>query len=487
VQSDLDTTPRDSGTLSRTSSIQRRPSKDSISTSSFKPTTPTQHRSGLPRAGPAATMHTSRSGLLPSIAGSPATQNKTKAASPSPSTTQTHARTMLSSTPTKIPRMASRTSLVNSVGVSGQAPPLPAKSAINHSLPVTRERTVTGPAAVSSSMLSEFGYGQPDKSRVGSRLYAKNGTAELPRADQSPTSISSQGTILASRGSVDTGASSSKRNLPVLPDGSDPNKTLKAKVLPRDLSGGSLRRTSLTSQSNGPTASPIATPSKMDKVPNRLAVPSYARIPHSSSTSNMSGRSSRSQSPQTSTVDEDEHKGNEEMAQFFKRQRSKQARGEIKSPEIEAMLNFPDDMEPGKELSPHGKTSTDDNRTEQRERLLTITCDSVCSFHQVSLRVLVPSRTSGNFGLPIDLVFWTKRQEKSGHTRIYSQQSRLRRRKGRLHSHPGRSSGLSIRDHVPSRKRFLRSGAPVPRSQNGAMRRNQNHSEQETVPFSGTR
>jgi len=260
--------------------------------------------------------------------------------------------------------MASRTSLVNSVGISGQAPPLPGKSTAVNSLPAARERTVTGPAAVSSSMLAELGYGQPDKTRVGSRLYAKNGTLDLPRTDQSPTSVSGQSGPLPSRASVDAGDSAQKRNLPMPPDSVDPHKTLKAKGLPRDLSSSSLRRTSLTGRENGNTAtgSPTATPSKTDKIPSRLAVPGYARIPHSSSTSNMSGRSSRSQSPQTSPVDEDELKGNDEMAQFFRRQRSKQARGEIKSPEIEAMLNFPDDLAPGKEMSPHGKSSDCDGR-----------------------------------------------------------------------------------------------------------------------------
>lgn len=257
--------------------------------------------------------------------------------------------------------MASRTSLVNSVGVSGQAPPLPGKSAVANSLPVSRERTVTGPAAVSSSMLSELGYGQGDKGRVGSRLYAKNGTLDLPRTDQSPTS---QGSILAHRASMDTGSSVQRRNLPTPPDGFDPNKTLKAKVLPRDLINDPARRVSLSGQASGATAagSPAATPSKTDKAPSRLAVPAYARIPHSSSASNMSGRSSRSQSPQTSSVDEDELKGNDEMAQFFRRQQSKRARGEIKSPEIEAMLDFPDDMDPGKEMSPHGRFNAYEQR-----------------------------------------------------------------------------------------------------------------------------
>jgi dual specificity tyrosine-phosphorylation-regulated kinase 2/3/4 len=341
--------------LSRNSSVQRKYSQESIqSPTGLNPTTPVHGRTSNLRTGPAATMQTSRSGLLPSIAGSPVVQSKSKAASPSPSTRRTQARTLSSATPTKIPRMASRTSLVNSIGLPGPSAPMPTKSGTAYSLPVSRERTVTGPAAVSGSMLAELGYGTVDKSRVGTRLLAKNGTMDLPRTDQSPTSVSSQTTIIASGKPAET----QKRDLPLPPDDAVPASTNRTnKALPRDLSAGSLRRTSLTGPNTGNGASPAATPSKTDRIPSRLAVPGYARIPHSSSASNLSGRSSRSQSPQTSVLDEDEMKGNDEMASFFRRQKAKQARGEIKSTEIEAMLNFPDPMAPGNELSPHGKYS----------------------------------------------------------------------------------------------------------------------------------
>ena len=340
-------------TLSRHSSVQRKFSQESIqSPTGLNPTTPVHGRTSNLRTGPAAAMQTSRSGLLPSIAGSPVVQSKSKASSPSPSARQTQARTLSSATPTKIPRMASRTSLVNSIGLPGPSAPMPTKSGGAYSLPVSSERTVTGPAAVSGSMLAELGYGTVDKTRVGTRLLAKNGTMDLPRTDQSPTSLSSQTTMKANSNPAET----QKRDLPFPPDNAvsaSTNRTNKA--LPRDLSTGSLRRTSLTGPNTGNGASPAATPSKTDRIPSRLAVPGYARIPHSSSASNLSGRSSRSQSPQTSVLDEDEMKGNDEMASFFRRQKAKQARGEIKSSEIEAMLNFPDPMAPGNELSPHGK------------------------------------------------------------------------------------------------------------------------------------
>jgi dual specificity tyrosine-phosphorylation-regulated kinase 2/3/4 len=345
--------PSQSGGSADSRSIQRKASQESTAPS-LLPTTPGPSRLAQRQAG--SGMQLSRSGILPSIAGSPAIQTKLESGSPSPSIN--HARNLMSTTPTKIPRMTSKTSLVNSSGLSSYAALSFNKPVGSSSLPLTRERTVTGPPAVPMSNMAELGLA--DKPRYGTRAHLKDAAFELPRTDQSAASAIPSDINMHDRKASMHISNAQKRVLPLPPNDIDVSTATKSRVLPRDLSAASVRRTSLSGSqmSNGAGASPASTPIKADKhLASRLAVPAYSRVSHSTSNSHLSARSSRSQSPQSS-MDEDELIGDKEMSTFFRQQQIKQSRGEIKSAEIEAMLNFPDPMGPGKEMTPHGKQNT---------------------------------------------------------------------------------------------------------------------------------
>ncbi|KAK0445384.1 hypothetical protein EV421DRAFT_1890266 [Armillaria borealis] len=281
---------------------------------------------------------------LPTIAGSPSVGNVSKDSKESASSTLTNSTLgHPKETPTKIPRISSRTS-------AAPSPPL------KGSLTLSNRRTsmtvnATPSANPSPTELNEFG--------------VMDGTSGVKTVTGSTKGIrSSPSTLSASR----------------VPRQVSGNASSTSGILPRksnrdSISFTGLRKTSASSvaslsTSAAATDAPAShhhhrfsalSPSKGLKLLSpKISLPT-SRSSNSTSTHNIhqaiaSASSSRQSlstpSPAPSSVDEEELLGDEEMMHYIKRQQAKKIANGATQEELDELLRFPEPLPPGKPSSP---------------------------------------------------------------------------------------------------------------------------------------
>ncbi|KAJ4488299.1 kinase-like domain-containing protein [Lentinula aciculospora] len=286
---------------------------------------------------------------LPTIAGSPsvgtiAPTNKENK-EPPPSTLMNSVSGNPKETPTKIPRISSRTSAVSS-------PPLKSGNATRRASGLVSS---ANPSPTASQSTNEFGVienGDGPTPKMTSRtasarnspLTNANTSSRVPR--QVSASASASGSILprkSNRESISFGL--------------------------RKASTGSVASMSTAANSNPSATNETSTshhrfsalsPSKGLKLLSPKISLSSARSSHASSsqsiapaaTPSSSRHSLTTPSPAPSSVDEEEQAGDEEMLQYIRRQQSNKLQAGASQEELDKLLRFPEPIQPTNPMTP---------------------------------------------------------------------------------------------------------------------------------------
>jgi dual specificity tyrosine-phosphorylation-regulated kinase 2/3/4 len=325
---------------------------------------------------------------LPTIAGSPSVGTAlgtSGTAQPPPSASSRNADLSISlpnkDTPTKIPRMSSRTSATSSPQSALKSPP----SLLNnrrasligstHSFTHYTGNSVTEPSpSPQASYIDEFGVLDANETPTQKAQYG----APIPRnaARASPQSLAKRNSIRSSPQSM----SRVPRQLPIPPssNATSTSATAARKSSVRDaVSFGGLRKSIASTSTSAPNdtssfASRLSalSPSKSIKLLSPKVSLSAARTAAPSSTSPAiqnaipstpsSGRHSHSTtpSPVPSSVDEEELLGDEEMMAYIRRQQAKKLASGAKKEELDELLRFPEPLPPLPPSSPSCKISS---------------------------------------------------------------------------------------------------------------------------------
>lgn len=285
-------------------------------------------------------------GQLPTIAGSPSTSHhgvqSHQGSVPSQST-------LTKDTPTKIPRMASRSSTVHS--------PTTLKSIAST---LSSRRTSLNLSGYNGTMdsnpsLDEFGFLESnDFSKVQStptvRSAARNSPQSISRVPRTvPSSLSNTGLPR-------------KKTRDSMSFGSLRKQSTSSIAIPSSTESVTAPITTTTSRSNrlsmlSPSKSlKLLTPKLSSSTPSK-SHPSSSNPNLFKSTSASSSRqslSSPSPVPSAATVDEDEILGDEEMMAYIKRQQTRRLANGAKKEELEEMMKFPEPITPVPSMNPNG-------------------------------------------------------------------------------------------------------------------------------------
>jgi dual specificity tyrosine-phosphorylation-regulated kinase 2/3/4 len=288
---------------------------------------------------------------LPTIAGSPSvgtnsSQTSKEAKEPPPLSLMNAMASHPKETPTKIPRISSRTSGVPSPTLKNST-----------SIATSRRTSIHSSGLVAPSADPSPTPGEPTANEFG---VIENGAGSKP-----PTS----------RHSIRTSPSMSSSRVPRQVSG--PNSSMSTGVIPRKANRESLSFSGIRKSSTGSVASissvaptesnhrfPALSPSKGIKLLSPKISHSAARASNSSSTQNIhqvvaSPNSSRQSlstpSPVPSSVDEEELLGDEEMMHYIRRQQTKKMANGATQEELDELLRFPEPLPPGEPLSPAGQ------------------------------------------------------------------------------------------------------------------------------------
>ncbi|EJF62485.1 kinase-like protein [Dichomitus squalens LYAD-421 SS1] len=294
---------------------------------------------------------------LPTIAGSPSvgggTQPAVRDAKDGPPLSSLNTSTALSKeTPTKIPRISSRSSAANSPTLKANGTSRRASMIVGTSSGLASSRGAS-PTGGSESM-NEFGVlengqvsatktarnsvrasPQTTSSRVPRQVSAPNGTT-IPRKNRESLSFGLRKASTSSVASTTSGAHE------------QPQQT-----------AHSHHRFSALSPSKG-----------LKLLSPKVSLPT-ARSSNSSSTPSIqqtigtptgSRQSLSTPSPAPSSVDEEELLGDEEMMQYIKRQQAKKLQNGSSQEDLEAMLRFPEPIPPAPVLSPQAVLKSDQAR-----------------------------------------------------------------------------------------------------------------------------
>lgn len=343
-------------------SVARAPSTSSAASDT------TRRQSSITNPKASAVLRASRA-HLPTISGSPSSNNlngqppsiasiATGGGGGAISTSSSYSR-ISDATPTKIPRIASRQS--RQLGTPTSAQPNLSRRG---SETATIDSFATGISRTQSN-LSDFGPvdEEPTAAAVEPR-YLTNGTRILADLVDPTSRRYSSISTSASTGSF---TARGPRQLPN-PPSSASSATLAATKArlppskdalagPRRLPSSSSVNSGLADAANGSTG--LATPRLLSKksAPSQpIRVSAASRITPSSSTTSLAtaGSVSRSASASPVVAEDDESVGDEEMRQFMKRQGKKKAASGATSAEIEAMMNYPEPVEPTPASTPLG-------------------------------------------------------------------------------------------------------------------------------------
>ena len=287
---------------------------------------------------------------LPTIAGSPSVgsvnshvMKEPKEAPPSSSLNPTSS--LSKETPTKIPRISSRSSTTNSPTLKGNGAGRRASLLVGSSA-VSGSRG-SSPAATAESMnefgVLENGHAATAKSTATQRHSVRaspSTSSRVPRQVSAPTSSTTNGTI--------------------------PRKNRESMSFAglRKSSTGSVASISSVAQQNESSSShrfSALSPSKGLKLLSpKMSLPT-SRSSNSSSTHSIqqamaspssSRQSLSTPSPAPSSVDEEEVLGDEEMMQYIKRQHAKKLASGASQEALDAMLKFPEPIPPTPAVTP---------------------------------------------------------------------------------------------------------------------------------------
>ncbi|KAH7927709.1 hypothetical protein BV22DRAFT_1060422 [Leucogyrophana mollusca] len=289
---------------------------------------------------------------LPTIAGSPSVGTTGYSASkepkePPPSALLNSIGGIPKETPTKIPRISSRTSAAGSPGL-GSSTVVTRRMSLNVTAP-SANSSPTGEATTNEFGVLENGEGQNTKQTVGTA---------------------------AQRQSVRASPSTNSR-VPRQASGPPSSGGIPRKSNRESISFSALRKASTSSVASTSSMAPppdpqpqshhrfsALSPSKSLKLLSpKISLPtSRSSNNNSSSTSSMhrahagtpsSGRQSLSTpSPVPSTIDEEEMLGDEEMMQYIRRQQTKKMANGASQAELDELLKFPEPIPPGAGSSP---------------------------------------------------------------------------------------------------------------------------------------
>jgi dual specificity tyrosine-phosphorylation-regulated kinase 2/3/4 len=284
---------------------------------------------------------------LPTIAGSPSVgingQNSKETSLNHNSTISGTLSAAIKETPTKIPRISSRSSVVTSPGYKSHSFLSSSRRAslnVAQLVPDTTEASITAESSV-----DEFGILENDEATGGSRV-----ELTLRQSNRSSPSMSSY----ISR---------------TQPSSSTISSHLTFRKSTRESTLNALRKTSTGSISSFPSVASESLHRLLALSPsngiNKLLTPKTplpaARMLGSSTTPNLhqviSSASSSRQSLSTpslapSSVDEDEVLGDEEMKQYIKRQQARKLASGAKKEELDELLRFPEPISPTSPSSP---------------------------------------------------------------------------------------------------------------------------------------
>ncbi|PIL23714.1 hypothetical protein GSI_13464 [Ganoderma sinense ZZ0214-1] len=316
---------------------------------------------------------------LPTIAGSPSVTGNTQAVvretKEGPPLSSLNLSTVLSKeTPTKIPRISSRSSAVNSPTLEANGTSRRASMIIGSSSGITPSRGAS-PTAGSESM-NEFGVlenGQVSASKTVSTSNSMANGSTIPRKNRDSLSF---GLRKASTGSV-------------------ASTTSGAHDQPQQ-SAHSHHRFSALSPSKGlKLLSPkVSLPSA------RSSNNSTPSIHQTMGTPTGSRQSLSTPSPVPSSVDEEELLGDEEMMQYIKRQQAKKLQSGSTQEDLDAMLRFPEPIPPAPALSPQAVLKSD-----QARWLCEYECKEILDYESVyyvgahsEKKMATPDNSTNNYG-----------------------------------------------------------------------------------------
>ncbi|KAF8507320.1 hypothetical protein BU17DRAFT_78128 [Hysterangium stoloniferum] len=276
---------------------------------------------------------------LPTIAGSPSTSTNGVQSNQGSVSSQ---NTLTKETPTKIPRMASRSSTTHSpTGLKSNASMGSRRTSLNLN-------TYNSHTDGNASSFDEFGVLESD---ANSKIQATPTTARLA-ARTSPQSVSRVPRTVAS--------------------------TLSNTALPRKSNRDSISFSGLRKSSTGSVAMPPPAQPEPTSRPNRLSMlspskslkllsPKLSSTPSRSQTGNTSSsglfkttsasssrQSLSSPSPVPPGVDEEELLGDEEMMAYIKRHQARKLASGAKKEELDDLLKFPEPITPVPAMTPNG-------------------------------------------------------------------------------------------------------------------------------------
>ena len=347
--------------------------------------------------------------LLPTIAGSPSVgtngTNSSQTIKEPPSSLLNSVSSLPKETPTKIPRIASRTS-----GVS--PPPLKTGSALGtHRASASVNTTELGtsstnPSPTGLASANEFGVMEYDGAPAKTVSAAKH--SSFRGSPSAPTSRVHRQSVIAS---MTTG------NLRKASRDSVSFSTRKASTG----SVASLSTPAAPSESSHHRFSALS-PSKLKLIGPKVGL-SAARTSsqsiHQTIGTPSSGRQSLSTpSPAPSSVDDEELLGDEEMLNYIRRQQAKKLSAGATQEELDELLRFPEPLPPGTPASPSGQCTFE---PDYFQGLMRIMFSDIEEFFSTFIRI----RAQGGSGLPFRVLLWRQEQEETCQSRYFDEQLRL--------------------------------------------------------------
>jgi len=292
---------------------------------------------------------------LPTIAGSPSvgpiTQTSKENKEPPSSSLMNSVVGHPKETPTKIPRISSRTSTVSS-------PPLKASNSI-----AARRTSVNVSGMSSSANPSPTGLSTNEFGVIEDGNTPKT-TARTTPARASPTNPATSTSRVPRQVSNSSGS--------IIPRKSNRESISFAGL--RKSSTGSVTNAAASTANESSTSHhrfSALSPSKGLKLLNPKISLSSARSSHTASSQSLaqaaatpssSRQSLTTPSPVPSSVDDEEVMGDEEMMQYIKRQHAKKLQNGATQEELDELLRFPEPLPPGTPLSPSGNSLSSINQ-----------------------------------------------------------------------------------------------------------------------------
>ncbi len=309
--------------------------------------------------------------LLPTIAGSPSVgtaggNRDMKERDPPPSSGANGSSANPKETPTKIPRIHSRTSTVSS----------PALKASTSSTVASRRTSLIVSSSVAENDPSPTPGNAPGNGSSGSINYPVPITDEFGVLENGDVPRATLNTVTQRQSVRASPSSSSTSRVPRQVINSTSSSNIPRKGNRESMSFGGLRKSSTGSVASLNSVAPsdppstqtsshrfsALSPSKGLKLLSPKISLTHSRSSNSSNnhqvaTPSSSRLSLSTPSPAPSSVDEEELLGDEEMLQYIKRQHQKKLAHGATQEELDALLRFPEPLPPTPPQSPSGKFS----------------------------------------------------------------------------------------------------------------------------------